>query len=464
VSPLAERGQLRNVPETRELAWADAELRMQSSDGGLNFRGYASCFDSAYEIHDQWGTYTETVARSAFDKTLSDGADIVFLINHDGAPLARTKSGTLQVRTDGKGLLTEAHLDRANPRAAELKSMIDRNDLDQMSFTFRDLAPSWNAAYTARSLRSVDLNHGDVSVVNFAANPATAGTIAMRSRIAAAGLRAKYKQADRDRMAKSGAAMSDGSYPIADAEDLGNAIHAVGRGGADHDAIRRHIIKRAKALGLSSKIPDNWNSDGSLRQSNAAGRLGERRSSLHANVSGSHSHRHPANQSQGSWKTHVHQHSHSGDSNHVHDHNALDDAAADADAATSQTQNPADSLAFGDFDLEARVRIAKAKVQLADASPGLTLGERWALGLYADLEGRLARRQAEAAALHAPVTGIHAHPHPAYGSQGGDASHSHQHEHEHDSRHDHHGPGEPDAANVGAKVNKIANTKKVGGK
>jgi ATP-dependent Clp endopeptidase proteolytic subunit ClpP len=74
----------------------------------------------------------------------------------------------------------------------------------------------------------------------------------------------KYKQADRDRMAKSGEAMDDGSYPIADEEDLGNAIHAVGRGGADHDAIRRHIIKRAKALGLSERIPGNWNADGSL--------------------------------------------------------------------------------------------------------------------------------------------------------------------------------------------------------
>lgn len=74
----------------------------------------------------------------------------------------------------------------------------------------------------------------------------------------------KYKQADRDRMAKSGEAMPDGSYPIADAEDLDNAIHAVGRGSGDHDAIRRHIIKRAKALGLSSKIPGNWGEDGSL--------------------------------------------------------------------------------------------------------------------------------------------------------------------------------------------------------
>jgi hypothetical protein len=79
----------------------------------------------------------------------------------------------------------------------------------------------------------------------------------------------KYSQADRDRMAKSGEAMDDGSYPIGDEEDLGKAIKAVGRGGADHDAIRKHIITRANALGASDQIPDSWNADGSLKSSSA---------------------------------------------------------------------------------------------------------------------------------------------------------------------------------------------------
>jgi hypothetical protein len=57
----------------------------------------------------------------------------------------------------------------------------------------------------------------------------------------------------------------DPSYPIADEEDLDKAIKAVGRGGADHDSIRKHIIKRAKALGLSAKVPDTWNANGSVK-------------------------------------------------------------------------------------------------------------------------------------------------------------------------------------------------------
>lgn len=56
-------------------------------------------------------------------------------------------------------------------------------------------------------------------------------------------------------------------YPIDDDEDLHNAIHAVGRGNASHDKIRRYIMRRAKEMGHSDWIPDDWNSDGSLSKS-----------------------------------------------------------------------------------------------------------------------------------------------------------------------------------------------------
>jgi hypothetical protein len=64
-------------------------------------------------------------------------------------------------------------------------------------------------------------------------------------------------------MAASGQAMPDGSYYIRNRGDLQNAIDAVGRGNAPHDAIRRHIIARAKTLGCSEMIPDNWSASGS---------------------------------------------------------------------------------------------------------------------------------------------------------------------------------------------------------
>jgi hypothetical protein len=57
----------------------------------------------------------------------------------------------------------------------------------------------------------------------------------------------------------------DPAYTIKTKSDLRKAIKAVGRGGADHDAIRKHVIKRAKALGLEAMVPENWNADGTLK-------------------------------------------------------------------------------------------------------------------------------------------------------------------------------------------------------
>jgi HK97 family phage prohead protease len=83
--------------------------------------------------------------------------------------------------------------------------------------------------------------------------------------------RAKYTADELKAMLAKGHAIKnadgDPSYPIADEDDLHKAIRAVGRGGSDHDAIRRHIISRAKALGKSSMIPDDWNADGSIGES-----------------------------------------------------------------------------------------------------------------------------------------------------------------------------------------------------
>lgn len=80
---------------------------------------------------------------------------------------------------------------------------------------------------------------------------------------------------DRRKLAKSGVAMPDGSYYIRNAGELDDAISAVGRATpnagesetARRNSVRRHIIRRARALNLTSKIPDSWNPDGSLKHS-----------------------------------------------------------------------------------------------------------------------------------------------------------------------------------------------------
>jgi hypothetical protein len=66
-----------------------------------------------------------------------------------------------------------------------------------------------------------------------------------------------YGRQKREEMAESGEAMQDGSFPIADEADLKNAIQAHGRA-KDIDAAKKHIVKRAKALGLEALIPAEW--------------------------------------------------------------------------------------------------------------------------------------------------------------------------------------------------------------
>lgn len=84
----------------------------------------------------------------------------------------------------------------------------------------------------------------------------------------------QYSTADRRALARTGAALppkqsgASPRFPINNAKDLQNAKRAVGRAtpktAGEHNKVRRHIIRRARALGLSSMIPDNWASDGSL--------------------------------------------------------------------------------------------------------------------------------------------------------------------------------------------------------
>jgi hypothetical protein len=71
-------------------------------------------------------------------------------------------------------------------------------------------------------------------------------------------LKRVFTAEQRREAASSGAAMKDGSYPIENKEDLHNAVRAIGRGKAPHAEIRRHIISRARALGLTAELPDDW--------------------------------------------------------------------------------------------------------------------------------------------------------------------------------------------------------------
>lgn len=175
---LASRAQRRGVVENRQTAFRQVELRSTPDGSGgetLRFTGYASVTESPYEMNDWLGDYTENIRRGAFAKTLAEGADVPFKVNHDGITLARTKSGTMRLAEDSIGLHVEADLDARSPAVQTLRSAMERGDVDEMSFGFRVTRQEWSPDYMQRDITEVNLNKGDVSVVNYGANPATAG-------------------------------------------------------------------------------------------------------------------------------------------------------------------------------------------------------------------------------------------------------------------------------------------------
>jgi uncharacterized protein len=149
------------IDERRSVAYTTLELRAEGDSNVLH--GYAALFDSPSEPMP----FVEYVRSGAFTKTLNDGADVRLLIDHEGVPLARTKSGTLMLEEDSRGLRVEASLDPMNPDAQRVLSALRRGDLSQMSFAFRTIKDSWNSDRSVRELKEVQLF--DVSVVTYPA-------------------------------------------------------------------------------------------------------------------------------------------------------------------------------------------------------------------------------------------------------------------------------------------------------
>jgi hypothetical protein len=157
--------------ETR--GWTPAEIRADAD--GIKVSGYAAVFN---QITDIGGYFREVIAPGAFTEAIGRD-DVVFLINHAGLPLARTRSNTLLLRQDETGLFMETVLDASDPDVQSITGKMKRGDLDKMSFAFIPEIQEWDETGDAplRTIRKAQLF--DVSIVT---TPAYDGTsIGMRS-------------------------------------------------------------------------------------------------------------------------------------------------------------------------------------------------------------------------------------------------------------------------------------------
>lgn len=143
---------------------SSVEMRVE----GRRLEGYAATFGVEARI----GNFRETIARGAFANSLSGNSDIVALMDHDPSRLlARTKSGTLELREDDKGLAFSLNIPDTQ-LGRDLLTLAERRDLGGMSFGFTVDKNGERWTGNRRELRSIKLR--EVSVVS--AWPAYTGT------------------------------------------------------------------------------------------------------------------------------------------------------------------------------------------------------------------------------------------------------------------------------------------------
>jgi len=175
-----EQNDDKRIEELRSQYGENVELRTAevraAGDDSLVVEGYASNFDVEYDL----GYFKESVSRGAFDEVLND--DVRFLLNHTGAPLARTTNGTLELSIDETGLKYRAALaDTQDGR--DLYKLIKRGDITQSSFAFTIDKDEWSEDRSTRTITKVG-RLLDTSAVTFPAAPTT--TVAARNMAAAA--------------------------------------------------------------------------------------------------------------------------------------------------------------------------------------------------------------------------------------------------------------------------------------
>lgn len=153
------------------------ELRIDEANQTAELSGYATVYDYPYDVlgGPPYG-WSETIVAGAAAKSIRERDDVRFLVNHNGIPLARTRSATMTLESDDTGVRVHVPaLDLRSPVVASFVSAVQRGDMDEMSFAFKALRQEWNADYTERFI--TELQMFDVAGVTFPANPATVMTV-----------------------------------------------------------------------------------------------------------------------------------------------------------------------------------------------------------------------------------------------------------------------------------------------
>ena len=174
--------------EIRTLDIQGLQTRSQGDSESNVIEGYAAVFNSPTDI---WGMFTEIIAPGAFEDAIASNNDIRALFNHDwNNVLGRTKSGTLRLSEDARGLKFEVDLPNTT-LARDLSESLKRGDISQCSFGFVPTSETWDyePEIPVRTINSVELH--EISVVSIPAYEDT--EVSLRSKEANKSLEQRLK-------------------------------------------------------------------------------------------------------------------------------------------------------------------------------------------------------------------------------------------------------------------------------
>lgn len=121
-----------NSRDNRQRRCLPVNFQTREADGELYIEGYFAVFNSEYEF---WPGATEIILPGAFDESVS--GDVRALVNHNAdLVLGRTKSGTLELKQDSRGLWGRICINQEDRSAMDLYARVKRGDVSQCSFGF----------------------------------------------------------------------------------------------------------------------------------------------------------------------------------------------------------------------------------------------------------------------------------------------------------------------------------------
>jgi ATP-dependent protease ClpP protease subunit len=142
--------------------------------------GAFTVYGRGYEMWDMYGPYVEKVYAGSGSETMTArDLDCVFLLNHTGTTMARTAGpwndyrGTLNLQEKPDQGWHEAFLSVTRPDVTSMMEAINDRLITEMSYAFLIVDGRWNDDMTEFGIHLYDMDRGDVSAVNYGANPYT---------------------------------------------------------------------------------------------------------------------------------------------------------------------------------------------------------------------------------------------------------------------------------------------------